>query len=436
MAEPLKLLTRNLGKPNSTNIDTYMASGGYEPLMKALHKMSPEQVLGEVKAANLKGRGGAGFPAGLKWTFLPRKKEGDKTEPLKYLVCNADESEPGTFKDRLLIENDPHSILEGIVIAGWATQAAGAFFYIRGEMPQGARIFQRAVDQAYAKGFLGKNILGSGFNFDVWVARGGGAYICGEETALMESLEGKRGQPRIKPPFPAGYGVYGVPSNINNVETFANVPLILQNGAAWYTSIGTQSMPGPRLYGVSGHVKRPGVYELPGGVSLREIIYEHAGGILGDRPLKAVIPGGSSVPVLRADQIDVAMDPDGLKTVGSMVGSAGVIVMNDSVCMVRALLNLMEFYAHESCGQCTPCREGTHWLEMILRRLESGGGKAGDCDLILEVSNNIMGRTICPLGDAAAMPAISFVNQFRDEFEAHVRMGRCPMQDIRMTAAV
>ncbi len=431
MTEVLKLLTRNVGKPNSTHVDAYMGSGGYEPLMTVLHKWTPEQTLNEVKGANLKGRGGAGFPAGLKWSFLPRGKE-----VLKYLVCNADESEPGTFKDRLLIENDPHSILEGIIIAGWATQAAGCFFYIRGEMPAGARIFQKAVDQAYAKGFLGKNILGSGFNFDVWVSRGAGAYICGEETALMDSLEGKRGQPRLKPPFPAGYGVYGVPTNINNVESYANVPLIIKNGASWYTAIGSSSAPGTRLFGISGHVKRPGVFELPSGVTLRELIYEHAGGILGDRPLKAVIPGGSSVPVLRADQIDVTMDPDGLKAVGTMLGSAGVIVMNDSVCMVKALLNLMEFYAHESCGQCTPCREGTHWLELIVRRLEEGGGRPSDCDLILDVAGNIMGRTICPLGDAAAMPAISFVQQFRQEFEAHAREGRCPMRDVRMTAAI
>ena len=431
MAEVLKLLTRNMGNANSTNVDAYMAAGGYEPLMKALHKMTPDQVMGEVKAANIKGRGGAGFPAGLKWSFLPKGKD-----VLKYLVCNADESEPGTFKDRLLIENDPHSVLEGIVIAGWATQSAGCFFYIRGEMPQGARIFQRAVDQAYAKGFLGKNILGSGFSFDVWVYRGAGAYICGEETALMNSLEGKRGEPRLKPPFPAGYGVYGVPSNINNVETYANVPLVIQNGASWYAGIGSPSMPGPRLFGVSGHVKRPGVYELPGGTNLKEIIYEHAGGILGDRPLKAVIPGGSSVPVLRADQIDVAMDPDGLKAVGSMVGSAGVIVMNDSVCMVRALQNLMEFYAHESCGQCTPCREGTTWPRKLVTRLEAGQGKPQDADLIVEVSENIMGRTICPLGDAAAMPAISFVQQFREEFLEHARLGRCPMRDVPMTLAI
>ena len=431
MVEVQKLLTRNVGKANSTNVDAYMASGGYEPLMTALHKMTPEQVLAEVKAANLKGRGGAGFPAGLKWSFLPRGKG-----VLKYLVCNADESEPGTFKDRLLIENDPHQILEGIILAGWATQSAGCFFYIRGEMPQGARIFQKAVDQAYERGFLGKNILGSGFDFDVWVSLGAGAYICGEETALMESLEGKRGQPRLKPPFPAGFGVYGVPSNINNVETYANVPLILKNGAAWYNQIGTPSAPGPRLFGISGHVKKPGVYELNGSVTLRELIYEHAGGILGDRPLKAVIPGGSSVPVLTAKEIDVTMDPDGLKTVGSMLGSAGVIVMNDTVCMVKALLNLSQFYAHESCGQCTPCREGTHWMKLILERLESGGGKVSDCDLLLDVAGNVLGRTICPLGDAAAMPVQSFVTKFRDEFEAHAKEGRCPMGHVRMTTAI
>lgn len=252
----------------------------------------------------------------------------------------------------------------------------------------------------------------------------------------MESLEGKRGQPRLKPPFPAGFGVYGVPSNINNVETYANVPLILKNGAAWYNQIGTPSAPGPRLFGISGHVKKPGVYELNGSVTLRELIYEHAGGILGDRPLKAVIPGGSSVPVLTAKEIDVTMDPDGLKTVGSMLGSAGVIVMNDTVCMVKALLNLSQFYAHESCGQCTPCREGTHWMKLILERLESGGGKVSDCDLLLDVAGNVLGRTICPLGDAAAMPVQSFVTKFRDEFEAHAKEGRCPMGHVRMTTAI
>ena len=431
MVEALKLLTRNMGKANALNLDVYMTSGGYGALIEAIHQWTPDQVLNEVKAANLKGRGGAGFPAGLKWSFLPKGKG-----VLKYLVCNADESEPGTFKDRLLIESDPHSVLEGIILAGYATHSAGCFFYIRGEMPQGARIFQRAVDQAYDRNLLGKSLLGSGFDFDVWVCRGAGAYICGEETALMNSLEGKRGEPRLKPPFPAGFGVYGVPTNINNVETFANVPLIVKNGAAWYKSIGSPSSPGPRLFGISGHVKRPGVYELPGGATLRELIYGHAGGILGDRPLKAVIPGGSSTPVLRADQIDAPMDPEGLKAVGSMVGSAGVIVLNDSVCMVKAMLNLMRFYAHESCGQCTPCREGTHWMEVILGRMEEGGGQAGDCDLLLDICGNVLGRTICPLGDAAAMPMQSFLTQFREEFEEHIEKGRCPMAHVEMTTAI
>lgn len=436
MAEALRILTRLVGVDNSTHIDTAMRNGGYDALMTVMAKRTPDQILNEVKASNLKGRGGAGFPAGLKWSFLPRKKEGEKAEPKKYLVCNADESEPGTFKDRLLIECDPHLVLEGIVLAGFATQSAGCFFYIRGEMPQGFKIFQRAVEQAYTKGFLGKNILGSGFDFDMWVARGAGAYICGEETALMESLEGKRGQPRLKPPFPAGFGVYGTPSNINNVETYANVPGIVKNGAEWFKAIGAPSAPGPRLYGVSGHVQRTGVFELPSNVTLRELIYRHAGGMLGSRPLKAVIPGGSSVPVLRADQIDVTMDIDGLRTVGTMLGSAGVIVMDDSVCMVKALHNLLHFYAHESCGQCTPCREGCRWLELMVGRIEAGEGKPGDCDMILEVAGNIMGRTICPLGDAAAMPTESFVKQFRDEFEAHIATKRCPLNATTMTTAI
>ena len=431
MSDQLRYLTSNVGKKNSTNLDVIMTAGGYEAMIEVLHKWTPDQTLQEIKSSNLKGRGGAGFPAGLKWSFLPKGKD-----IVKYLVCNADESEPGTFKDRLLIENDPHLILEGIIIAGWATQSSGCFFYIRGEMPHGAKVFQKAVDHAYERGFLGRNILGSGFSFDVWVSRGAGAYICGEETALMNSLEGKRGEPRLKPPFPAGFGVYGAPSNINNVETYSNVPMIIKKGADWYAKIGAPSAPGPRLFGISGHVKNPGVYELASGVTLRELIYKHAGGILGDRPLKAVIPGGSSTPVLRADQIDVGMDPDGMKSVGSMVGSAGVIVMNDTVCMVKAVLNLIEFYARESCGQCTPCREGTHWLELMIRRIEEGGGKRGDCELILEVCNNILGRTICPLGDAAAMPVQSFVSQFRGEFEEHIEKGRCPMAHVEMTRAI
>ena len=428
MAGELKVLTANLGMKGSTEIDAVMRRGAYEALIKAMTRMTPDQVLGEVKAANLKGRGGAGFPAGLKSSFLPKGK--GKT---RYLVCNADESEPGTFKDRLLIENDPHKVLEGIIIAGYATQSAGCFIYIRGEMPQGARILQRAVNQAYDRHFLGRNILGSGLDFDIWLVRGAGAYICGEETALMNSIEGKRGEPRIKPPFPAGYGVYGRPSNINNVETYANVPAIIEKGADWYNSVGSRDTPGTRLFGVCGHVKKPGLFELPSTVTLRELIYTHAGGILGDKKLKAVIPGGSSVPVLRAEQIDSAMDSSGMKVVGSMPGSGGVIVMNESVCMVKALLNLMRFYAHESCGQCTPCREGTHWLELIVSAIERGEGREGDTEKILSLSRNILGRTICPLGDAAAMPAESFVRQFRDEFEFHIKEKRCLPETMRMT---
>jgi NADH-quinone oxidoreductase subunit F len=428
MAEPLKILTDNIGKKRSTEIDAVMQHGAYEALINAMSRMTPEQVLSEVKAANLKGRGGAGFPAGIKWSFLPKGKD-----KIKYLVCNADESEPGTFKDRLLIENDPHKILEGMILAGYATQSAGGFIYIRGEMPYGAKILQKAISQAYDRHFLGKNIMGSGLDFDIWLVRGAGAYICGEETALMNSIEGKRGEPRIKPPFPAGYGVYGSPSNINNVETFANVPSIVAKGGEWYASIGSKDTPGTRLFGLSGHIKTPGLYELPSTVTLRELIYDFGGGILGDRKLKAVIPGGSSVPVLKADQIDVAMDAEGMKTVGSMAGSGGVIVMNDSVCMVKALQNLMQFYAHESCGQCTPCREGTHWLKLIVESIEKGDGRPGDCGKILSIAKNIMGRTICPLGDAAAMPAESFIKQFREEFEFHIREKRCLPETQRMT---
>jgi NADH-quinone oxidoreductase subunit F len=428
MSEALKILTNNVGQKRSTEIDAVMQHGAYEALIKAMTRMTPDQVLSEVKAANLKGRGGAGFPAGIKWSFLPKGKD-----KVKYLVCNADESEPGTFKDRLLIENDPHKVLEGMIIAGYATQSAGAFIYIRGEMPYGAKILQRAISQAYDRHFLGKGILGSGLDFDIWLVRGAGAYICGEETALMNSIEGKRGEPRIKPPFPAGYGVYGNPSNINNVETYANVPAIILNGADWYAAIGSKDTPGTRLFGLCGHINSPGLYELPSTVTLRELIYNHGGGILGGRKLKAVIPGGSSVPVLKADQIDVAMDAAGMKTVGSMAGSGGVIVMNDTVCMVKALLNLMQFYAHESCGQCTPCREGTRWLKQIVESIENGQGREQDIDKILSLCKNIMGRTICPLGDAAAMPAESFVKQFREEFEFHVKEKRCLPETQRMT---
>ncbi|MFB3851053.1 MAG: NADH-quinone oxidoreductase subunit NuoF [Acidobacteriota bacterium] len=428
MALEEKILTANIGKKTSSDIDSAMQGGAYEALIKALTKMTPEQVLNEVKISNLKGRGGAGFPTALKWSFLPKEKK-----KIKYLVCNADESEPGTFKDRLIIENDPHKIIEGIIIAAYATNANAGFIYIRGEMPLGAKILEKAISQAYERHFLGKNIMGSGLDFDIFLVRGAGAYICGEETALMNSIEGKRGEPRIKPPFPASYGVYGKPSNINNVETYANVPAIIKNGGNWYANLGSKDTPGTRLFGLSGHIKKPGIYELTSDVTVRELIFNYGGGILGDKKLKAVIPGGSSVPVLTSNEIDVEMDSAGLKKVGSMPGSAGVIVMNETVCMVKALLNLIKFYEHESCGQCTPCREGTHFLRLIIEDIEKGEGKEGDLEKILSLCKNIMGRTICPLGDAAAMPCESFVKKFREEFEYHIKEKKCLPETIKMT---
>lgn len=423
-----KILTVNIGKKASSDIDSAMQSGAYEALIKAFTKMTPEQVLNEVKISNLKGRGGAGFPTGLKWSFLPKDKK-----TTKYLVCNADESEPGTFKDRILIENDPHRIIEGIIIAAYATNANAGFIYIRGEMTLGAKILDKAISQAYERHFLGKNIMGSGLDFDIYLVRGAGAYICGEETGLMNSVEGKRGEPRIKPPFPAACGIYSKPSNINNVETYANIPTIILKGGNWYANLGSKDTPGTRLFGLSGHIKKPGIYELTSDVTVRELIFNYGGGILGDKNLKAVIPGGSSVPVLTSKEIDVSMDVEGLRKVGSMPGSAGLIVMNETVCMVKALLNLIKFYEHESCGQCTPCREGTHFLRLIIEDIENGKGKKGDCEKILALCKNIRGRTICPLGDAAVMPCESFVRKFRDEFEYHISEKRCLPETRNMT---
>ena len=423
-----RILTANVGKKASYDIDSAMQNGAYEALIKAFTKMTPEQVLNEVKISNLKGRGGAGFPTGLKWSFLPKEKK-----KIKYLLCNADESEPGTFKDRILIENDPHRIIEGIIIAAYATNAKAGFIYIRGEMTLGAKILEKAISQTYERHFLGSNIMGSGLDFDIYLVRGAGAYICGEETALMNSVEGKRGEPRIKPPFPAAYGIYGKPSNINNVETYANIPTIILKGGNWFANLGSKDTPGTRLFGLSGHIKKPGIYELTSDVTVRELIFNYGGGILGEKKLKAVIPGGSSVPVLTDKEINVSMDAEGLKKVGSMPGSAGLIVMNETVCIVKALLNLIKFYEHESCGQCTPCREGTHFLRLIIEDIENGKGKKGDCEKIMSLCKKIMGRTICPLGDAAAMPCESFVRKFRDEFEYHISEKRCLPETIKMT---
>jgi NADH-quinone oxidoreductase subunit F len=418
------LLLRNVRNPGSETIDAYLAAGGYQALRRVLKERAPEAFVEEVKASGLRGRGGAGFPTGVKWGFLP--KAGDKP---RYLCVNADESEPGTFKDRLLIEKDPHLVLEGIVLSAYAISARTAFFYIRGEFHEGARIFQRALEEARAKGFLGTDILGSGFDLDVVIYRGAGAYICGEETALLESLEGKRGLPRIKPPFPAVVGLYGCPTIINNVETLANVTLIGERGASWYASIGRPPKnTGPKLYCLSGHVKRPGVYEAPLGTPLPDLIHEHAGGLLHpDRPLKAVVPGGSSMKILPAAKCDVPMDFDSLAAAGSSLGSAGVIVMDASTCIVGALLNVARFYAHESCGQCTPCREGTGWFVKILERLESGRGRPEDPGLLADIASKVEGNTICPFGEAIAWPVQSYVAAFREEFDEHVARRGCPL---------
>jgi NADH-quinone oxidoreductase subunit F len=414
------VLTTHFADEQYRHVDTYLALGGYEALRKALSGPK-ERIVDEVKKANLRGRGGAGFPAGVKWGFLPK----DLARP-RVLVINADEGEPGTFKDRQIMAKAPHLLLEGIAIASYAMTIHVCYIYIRGEFVREAKIVEEAVAEAYAKGYFGKNILGSGFDLDVHVHRGAGAYICGEETSLINSLEGKRGWPRIKPPFPAAVGAFGLPTIVNNVETIADVPWIVTHGGEKFAALGVEKNGGTRLIGVSGPVKRPGVYELSAGVVLRDVIFVHAGGMKEGRTLKAVIPGGSSTPVLRPDEIDVTYDIESMGKIGTMPGSGGVIVIAEGTCMVRALLVLMNFYAHESCGQCTPCREGTGWLAKIVGRIENGKGKEGDVELLLDVCDNMMGRTICPLADAAVMPAQSFIWKFREEFDRHLRDKKCP----------
>ena len=415
------LLLRNINMPDSHTLATYKAHGGYRSWEKVVQTMKPEQLIDEVKASGLRGRGGAGFPTGMKWSFVPK----DSPKP-RYVVCNADESEPGTFKDRLLIEKDPHAIIEGTLIAAYAIQAHIAFIYIRGELVFGAKILERAVEEAIQTGYLGKNIAGSGYDLDVIVHRGAGAYICGEETGLLSSLEGGRGWPKVKPPFPATHGLFGCPTVVNNVETLAALPWIMEHGAAAYAALGTEKSKGTKLFSVSGHISRPGVYELEMGYPFKKFLEEDCGGVPNGRKLKGVIPGGSSMPVLRPEEIEkVNLDYESVQAAGSMLGSGGVIVMDDTTCMVRAAWNVARFYAHESCGQCSPCREGCHWMEKIFRRIEQGLGQPDDLDLILNISGNIMGNTICPFGDAAAMPAAAFIRKFRQEFEAHIEQKRC-----------
>jgi NADH-quinone oxidoreductase subunit F len=415
-------LLRNCWKEGSASLEVYRRDGGYARLARYL-AMPPEEIVEIVKKSGLRGRGGAGFPTGMKWGFLPK----DSPKP-RYLCVNADESEPGTFKDRLIIENDPHLLLEASIISAHAIRAKLCFIYIRGEFHQGIRTLEKAVREAYEAGYLGRDILGSGVDVDIVVHGGAGAYECGEETALLESLEGKRGQPRIKPPFPAVVGLYGCPTIVNNVETLANVPLIMERGPEWFAALGTDKNGGPKLYSVSGHVLRPGTYEAGlGRITLRELIFsrEFAGGLRPGRKLRAVVPGGSSTPVLTPDEIEVAMDFDGVARAGSMLGSAATIVMDDSTCMVWMAERLTHFYKHESCGKCSPCREGTGWMLRLLSRIEAGQGTLRDLDVLWNVTDAIAGKTVCPFGDAAIAPPQSTLKKFRDEYEYHVREKGC-----------
>lgn len=415
-----KILLRNVDLPNSEKIDVYLQHGGYLALRKALHRHTPEELINMVRRSGLRGRGGAGFPTGLKWGFMP-----NDSDVTKYVCVNTDEGEPGTFKDRLLVERDPHSVIEGTIIASYAVGAHRAFVYIRGEFFLGVKRWMKAIDDAYGRGFLGQNILGSGFDLDLSVHRGAGAYICGEETALLESLEGRRGEPRLKPPYPAQVGLYGQPTLVHNVETLVNVPHIILRGPQWYAQIGTEMSTGPKIFCVSGHVKKPGNYELPLGTTLREIIYDYAEGIRDDKSVKAIIPGGASTPMLTAEHLDVGMDFESLGAVGSMLGTGGIIVMDEDACVVDAALCLTRFFAHESCGKCTPCRVGTQRLVDILGRIERGHAEEGDVDRLLGLCEGIAGHTFCPMGDAAVNPTLSSIKHFRREYEYHIEYQRC-----------
>jgi NADH-quinone oxidoreductase subunit F len=398
--------------PNLHQLSVYEENGGYKAIRKAL-QMQPDAVTNEVKQSNLRGRGGACFPTGLKWTFMP--KQANKP---KYLCCNADESEPGTFKDRQIIEFNPHLLIEGILCAAYAMGIKTTYIYIRGEYYKWYKILQNAVEEAYGKNYIGEKILGTEFSTDIVVHRGAGAYICGEESSQMNSIEGKRGYPRVKPPFPAAFGLWGCPTTINNVETLSNVPHIINRGWEWFSKIGAPKHPGTILLGVSGHVNKPGVYEFPTGILLSDLIYEVCGGIPGNKKIKAVIPGGSSTMWIRGEEIDgVRMDADSLKAAGTSIGTGGVIVMDEDTDVIKVLTRISHFYHHESCGQCTPCREGTGWMEKILHRFERGEAMLEDIDLLLDIANNIEGNTICALGDAAAWPVQSVIKKFRCEFE-------------------
>src|SRR6267154_992702 len=422
-SDEIRVVSQRFGK-GAADLEQYLKLDGYKAVQKAL-TMSPDDIINEVKTSNPRGRGGAGFPTGMKWSFVPKD-----TTKAKYILVNGDESEPGTCKDRPILEQDPHAVIEGVIIAGLAVGAKVGFVYIRGEYRYLVDIMRKAIADAYAKGYLGKNIFGSGKDFDVRWHTGAGAYEVGEESALMESLEGKRGIPRIRPPFPAVVGLWGGPTVINNAETLANVPHIILGGAEWYAKLGTPKNGGTRLFCLSGNIAKPGVYELPMGYNLKKMLYEVGGGIPNRRKLKAVVPGGSSCPCLTADEIDVSMDFDSVMKAGSMLGSGGVVVIDDRQCIVKFALRTMKFYRHESCGWCIPCREGTDWLEKTLLRFHSGGGVKKDIDNIYYLSENMLGKTFCPLGDAAAMPTMAFVKKFRKEFEDHLEGKPCPFERV------
>jgi NADH-quinone oxidoreductase subunit F len=423
------VISRLFGIKGSNTLDVYRQHEGYQATEKALTQMTPEQIIDEMKKSNLRGRGGAGFPTGMKWSFVPK----DIPKP-KYILANCDESEPGTCKDRPLLEFEPHQLIEGMIIAGRAVGSTQGYAYIRGEYRYVLDIVDRAIEEAYAAGYLGKNILGSGVDFDLSTHTGAGAYECGEESALMESLEGKRGYPRIRPPFPAVVGLYGCPTVINNAETLMSVPPVILRGGEWYAGLGTAKNGGTRLFCISGHVNRPGIYELPMGFNLKRMIEEVAGGMLDGKKLKAVIPGGSSCPLLTAAEVDLPMDYDSLAKAGSMLGSGGLVVIDEDTCMVDLARRIMHFYAHESCGWCIPCREGTSWLRSILDRFHDGGGRSEDIPMIDELAKNMLGRTFCPLGDAAALPTISIVKKWRNEFEDHLH-GKCAYKQADVMSA-
>jgi NADH-quinone oxidoreductase subunit F len=418
---------RNMDLDRPWLLEQYQKRGGYEMLSKVLRgELEPGQIVDEVKKSGLRGRGGAGFPTGLKWSFIKRESAGPK-----YIVCNSDEGEPGTFKDRDILRYNPHALIEGMAIAGYVINANAGYNYIRGEFWEPYERFEGALEEARAAGFLGRDLLGSGFDFELYTHLGAGAYICGEETALLESLEGKKGQPRYKPPFPAQYGLFGRPTIINNTETLASVPDILRNGGDWFREIGVENSGGPKLFSVSGNVNKPGNFEVPLGTPFAELL-EMAGGMRDGRPLKAVIPGGSSAPVIPGEQMmQLNMDYDSIAQAGSMLGSGAVIVMDDRACMVKVLERMAYFYHEESCGQCTPCREGTGWMYRVIHRIENGQGRQADLDLLDDVAAKIQGRTICALGDAAAMPVAGMLRHFRDEFQYHIDHGKCLVESGR-----